>query len=112
MDYKIDKKDNELHVTLTVPPSRHNTPPQAWTTNDVLKHVVENSSHDVSAVVKAPPFGVRNHLGERHRTGTWVFSLQETKQKPEPEKAKAKKIQKKEPAARKKTTNKPETKEK
>ena len=104
MDYKIDKKDNELHVTLTVPPSRHNTEPQAWTTNDVLKHVVESSDHDIGTVVKAPPFGVRNHLGERHRTGTWVFSLKEDKPK-----AKAKVDKKKELTPKKKTA-KPATK--
>tara|TARA_R110000824_G_scaffold8737_4_gene39641 strand:- start:59741 stop:60058 length:318 start_codon:yes stop_codon:yes gene_type:complete len=80
MDYKIKEQGDELHVTLTVAASLHNSDPQAWTTNDVLRYLTENSSHEINSVLEAPAFGVRNHLGERHRTGTWVFNLRKTKQ--------------------------------
>jgi len=91
MNFKVEKKNNNMHVIVSVTPARKNDRMQGYRTQDVLNWLKENHpEYKVEEVLQES----RVHNSDRPEflSGEWIFKLQtsmQTKTKKVPKKKKS-----------------------
>ena len=84
MNINVEKRENNLYITVTCGPKRHGGDKTAFNTTNLVNWLKDtNQEHYTSSakLIRAPSGGgICNFLGEGHRTGVWIFSLETPKE--------------------------------